>query len=130
MKNYLIMVLVYFDDDEDDKLKVQLLIQVDKYLFEVWIVLIIGLVIQDMVWEVCVCLFVLVQVFNDLIMVIVFLFGGYVELGDMIYDMIKFIFLEVCILGMGWVVSVGVLIYVFVFKEMWFCMLNICFLLY
>lgn len=56
--------------------------------------------------------------------------GGYVEFGDMIFDVICFIILKVIMIGFGSVVSVGVLIYVVVDKENCYLLFNICFFLY
>lgn len=48
----------------------------------------------------------------------------------MIYDMIKFIKLIVKVVGIGWVVSVGIIIYLVVEKENCFSFLNMCYMIY
>jgi ATP-dependent Clp protease protease subunit len=120
------------DDDEEDeeKLKGQQSIPVDKHLFDARTVMIIGQITMDLARDICHRLFALAHVSDDPITVVVSSPGGHVESGDMIHDTIGFIRPRVRMLGMGWVASAGVLIYVAVPKEDRFCTPNTRFLLH
>lgn len=121
-----------FDDDEDDeeKVKAQQSIPVDKHLFEARQVMIVGQVTMDLARDVCQRLLALAHVSDDPITVIVSSPGGHVESGDMIHDTIGLIRPKVNILGMGWVASAGALIYISVPRGQRFCTPNTRFLLH
>lgn len=121
-----------FDDEEPDeeKLKSQQSIPVDKHLFDARQVMIVGQISMDLARYVCQRLLALAHVSNDPITVIVSSPGGHVESGDMIHDTIKFIRSPVNILGMGWVASAGALIYIATPLERRFCTPNTRFLLH
>ncbi|ORE95431.1 ATP-dependent Clp protease proteolytic subunit [Acuticoccus yangtzensis] len=121
-----------FDDDDEDeeKLKSQQSIPVDKHLFEARQVMIVGGITQDLARDVCQRLLALAHVSSDPITVIVSSPGGHVESGDMIHDTIGMIEPKVNILGMGWVASAGALIYISVPKEQRYCTPNTRFLLH
>jgi ATP-dependent Clp protease protease subunit len=122
-----------FDDDEPDdeeKLKAQQSIPVDKHLFDARQVMIVGQISMDLARDVCQRLLALAHVSNDPITVIVSSPGGHVESGDMIHDTIGLIKPQVNILGMGWVASAGALIYISVPQEHRFCTPNTRFLLH
>jgi len=120
-----------FDDDEDEeKVKAQQSIPVDKHLFDARQVMIVGPVTMDMARDVCQRLLALAHVSNDPITVIVSSPGGHVESGDMIHDTIGLIRPKVNIVGMGWVASAGALIYISVPQEQRFCTPNTRFLLH
>lgn len=121
-----------FDDDDEDeeKLKSQQSIPVDKHLFDARQVMIVGQISMDLARDVCQRLLALAHVSNDPITVIVSSPGGHVESGDMIHDTIAMISPKVNILGMGWVASAGALIYISVPKEQRYCTPNTRFLLH
>ncbi len=121
-----------FDDDDEDeeKLKSQQSIPVDKHLFDARQVMIVGQISMDLARDVCQRLLALAHVSDDPITVIVSSPGGHVESGDMIHDTIAMIAPKVNILGMGWVASAGALIYISVPKEQRFCTPNTRFLLH
>ena len=121
-----------FDDDEDDdeKVKAQQSIPVDKHLFEARQVMIVGPITMDLARDVCQRLLALAHVSSDPITLIVSSPGGHVESGDMIHDTIGLIKPDVNILGMGWVASAGALIYISVPKERRYCTPNTRFLLH
>ncbi|GAB5375143.1 MAG: ATP-dependent Clp protease proteolytic subunit [Acuticoccus sp.] len=121
-----------FDDDEQDeeKVKAQQSIPVDKHLFEARQVMIVGPITMDLARDVCQRLLALAHVSSDPITVIVSSPGGHVESGDMIHDTIGLIKPDVNILGMGWVASAGALIYISVPQERRFCTANTRFLLH
>lgn len=120
-----------FDDEEDDeKVKAQQSIPVDKHLFDARQVMIVGPVTMDLARDVCQRLLALAHVSNDPITVIVSSPGGHVESGDMIHDTIGLIRPDVNIVGMGWVASAGALIYISVPQERRFCTPNTRFLLH
>ena len=118
------------DDEDEEKIKAQQSIPVDKHLFDARTVMVIGQVSMDMARDVTQRLLALAHVSDDPINVIVSSPGGHVESGDMIHDTIKFIGPKVNILGMGWVASAGALIYVSVPKEQRYCTPNTRFLLH
>lgn len=118
------------DDEDEEKIKAQQSIPVDKHLFDARTVMVIGQVSMDMARDVTQRLLALAHVSDDPINVIVSSPGGHVESGDMIHDTIRFISPKVNILGMGWVASAGALIYVSVPKERRFCTPNTRFLLH
>ncbi|WP_420393692.1 ATP-dependent Clp protease proteolytic subunit [Acuticoccus sp.] len=121
-----------FDDDDEDeeKLKSQQSIPVDKHLFDARQVMIVGQISMDLARDVCQRLLALAHVSNDPVTVIVSSPGGHVESGDMIHDTIGMISPRVNILGMGWVASAGALIYISVPKEQRYCTPNTRFLLH
>jgi len=121
-----------FDDEDEDeeKLKSQQSIPVDKHLFDARQVMIVGQISMDLARDVCQRLLALAHVSNDPITVIVSSPGGHVESGDMIHDTIAMISPKVNILGMGWVASAGALIYISVPKEQRYCTPNTRFLLH
>ncbi len=121
-----------FDDEEDDdeKVKAQQSIPVDKHLFEARQVMIVGQITMDLARDVCQRLLALSHVSSDPITLIVSSPGGHVESGDMIHDTIGLIKPDVNILGMGWVASAGALIYISVPKERRYCTPNTRFLLH
>ncbi|MCF3934297.1 ATP-dependent Clp protease proteolytic subunit [Acuticoccus sp. M5D2P5] len=125
-------ILPRFDDEDDDdeKLKAQQSIPVDKHLFEARQVMIVGQISMDLARDVCQRLLALAHVSDDPITVIVSSPGGHVESGDMIHDTIGLIRPKVNILGMGWVASAGALIYISVPKERRYCTPNTRFLLH
>ncbi|MEM0906961.1 MAG: ATP-dependent Clp protease proteolytic subunit [Pseudomonadota bacterium] len=118
------------DDEDDDKVKAQQSIPVDKHLFEARQVMIVGQITMDLARDVCQRLLALAHVSNDPITVIVSSPGGHVESGDMIHDTISLIEPDVNMLGMGWVASSGALIYISVPRERRFCTPNTRFLLH
>ncbi len=118
------------EEDEEEKTKTPQSIPVDKHLFESRTVLITGQITQELARDVCARLLALAHVAKDPITVIVSSPGGHVESGDMIHDTIKFIDVEVRMLGMGWVASAGALIYVAADKDKRFCTPNTRFLLH
>ncbi|MEW5423145.1 ATP-dependent Clp protease proteolytic subunit [Amorphus sp. 3PC139-8] len=118
------------DDEDEEKIKAQQSIPVDKHLFDARTVMVIGQVSMDMARDVTQRLLALAHVSDDPITVIVSSPGGHVESGDMIHDTIRFISPKVNILGMGWVASAGALIYVSTPKERRFCTPNTRFLLH
>ncbi|WP_018698180.1 ATP-dependent Clp protease proteolytic subunit [Amorphus coralli] len=118
------------DDEDEEKIKAQQSIPVDKHLFDARTVMVIGQVSMDMARDVTQRLLALAHVSDDPINVIVSSPGGHVESGDMIHDTIRFISPKVNILGMGWVASAGALIYVSVPKEQRYCTPNTRFLLH
>lgn len=118
------------EDEDEEKLKGQQSIPVDKHLFDARTVMIIGQITMDLARDVCHRLFAMAHVSDDPINVIVSSPGGHVESGDMIHDTIGFIRPDVRILGMGWVASAGALIYISVPKERRFCTPNTRFLLH
>lgn len=121
----------FLDDEEDEeKVKSQQSIPVDKHLFDARQVMVVGPVSMDMARDVCQRLLALSHVSDDPITVIVSSPGGHVESGDMIHDTIGMISAPVNILGMGWVASAGALIYISVPKERRFCTPNTRFLLH
>lgn len=121
-----------FDDEDADeeKLKSQQSIPVDKHLFDARQVMIVGQITMDLARDVCQRLLALAHVSNDPITVIVSSPGGHVESGDMIHDTIGIIRPKVRMLGMGWVASAGALIYISVPKEQRYCTPNTRFLLH
>ena len=121
-----------FDDDEQDeeKVKAQQSIPVDKHLFDARQVMIVGQITMDLARDVCQRLLALAHVSSDPITVIVSSPGGHVESGDMIHDTIGLIKPDVNIVGMGWVASAGALIYISVPQERRFCTPNTRFLLH
>lgn len=126
------MPLWKFDDEEEDeeKVKAQQSIPVDKHLFEARQVMIVGPITMDLARDVCQRLLALSHVSEAPITLIVSSPGGHVESGDMIHDTIGMIRPKVNILGMGWVASAGALIYISVPKERRFCTPNTRFLLH
>lgn len=118
------------DDEDEEKLKGQQSIPVDKHLFDARTVMIIGQVTMDLARDICHRLFALAHVSDDPITVVVSSPGGHVESGDMIHDTIGFIRPRVRILGMGWVASAGALIYISVPKQDRYCTPNTRFLLH
>ena len=118
------------DDEDEEKIKAQQSIPVDKHLFDARTVMVIGQVSMDMARDVTQRLLALAHVSNEPINLIVSSPGGHVESGDMIHDTIRFIAPKVNILGMGWVASAGALIYVSVPKERRYCTPNTRFLLH
>ncbi|MDQ0315582.1 ATP-dependent Clp protease proteolytic subunit [Amorphus orientalis] len=118
------------DEEDEEKIKGQQSIPVDKHLFEARTVMVIGQVSMEMARDVTQRLLALAHVSKDPINVIVSSPGGHVESGDMIHDTIRFIDAPVNILGMGWVASAGALIYVSVPKERRYCTPNTRFLLH
>ncbi|MEO1105478.1 MAG: ATP-dependent Clp protease proteolytic subunit, partial [Pseudomonadota bacterium] len=75
-----------FDDEEDEeKVKAQQSIPVDKHLFEARQVMIVGPITMDLARDVCQRLLALAHVSSDPITVIVSSPGGHVESGDMIH---------------------------------------------
>lgn len=118
------------EDEEDDKLKGQQSIQVDKHLFEARTVMIVGQISMDLARDVCQRLLALSHVSEEPINLIVSSPGGHVESGDMIHDTIQLIRPRVRILGMGWVASAGALIYIASPKEDRYCTPNTRFLLH
>ncbi|MEM8853571.1 MAG: ATP-dependent Clp protease proteolytic subunit [Pseudomonadota bacterium] len=120
----------HLDDDEEEAIKAQQSIPVDKHLFEARRVMIVGPVTMDMARDVCQRLLALAHVSDEPITVIVSSPGGHVESGDMIHDTIGMISPKVNILGMGWVASAGALIYISVPREQRFCTPNTRFLLH
>ena len=124
-------IIPRLDDEEDEeKVKAQQSIPVDKHLFDARQVMIIGQITMDLARDVCQRLLALAHVSNDPITVIVSSPGGHVESGDMIHDTIGLIKPDVNILGMGWVASAGALIYISVPTERRFCTPNTRFLLH
>jgi len=121
-----------FDDENEDEetLKSQQSIPVDRHLFDARQVMIVGQVSMDMARDVCQRLLALSHVSSDPITVIVSSPGGHVESGDMIHDTIGMIRPNVNILGTGWVASAGALIYISVPVERRFCTPNTRFLLH
>ena len=121
-----------FDDDDQDeeKLKAQQSVAVDKHLFDARQVMIVGQISMDLARETCQRLMALSHVSSDPITVLVSSPGGHVESGDMIHDTIGLIRPKVNILGMGWVASAGALIYISVPQERRFCTPNTRFLLH
>jgi len=121
-----------FDDEDADeeKLKSQQSIPVDKHLFDARQVMIVGQITMDLARDVCQRLLALAHVSNDPITVIVSSPGGHVESGDMIHDTIGLIRPKVRMLGMGWVASAGALIYISVPTEDRYCTPNTRFLLH
>jgi ATP-dependent Clp protease protease subunit len=126
------MPLWTLDDEEEDeeKVKAQQSIPVDKHLFEARQVMIVGPITMDLARDVCQRLLALSHVSTDPITLIVSSPGGHVESGDMIHDTIGMIRPKVNILGMGWVASAGALIYISVPKERRFCTPNTRFLIH
>jgi len=118
------------DDEDEEKIKAQQSIPVDKHLFDARTVMVIGQVSMDMARDVTQRLLALAHVSNEPINLIVSSPGGHVESGDMIHDTIRFIAPKVNILGMGWVASAGALIYISVPKERRYCTPNTRFLLH
>ncbi|WMS42443.1 ATP-dependent Clp protease proteolytic subunit [Acuticoccus sp. MNP-M23] len=118
------------EDDDDEKVKAQQSIPVDKHLFEARQVMIVGPITMDLARDVCQRLLALAHVSSDPITLIVSSPGGHVESGDMIHDTIGLIKPDVNILGMGWVASAGALIYISVPKERRYCTPNTRFLLH
>ena len=118
------------DEDDEEKVKAQQSIPVDKHLFEARQVMIVGPISMEMAKDVCQRLLALSHVSDDPITVIVSSPGGHVESGDMIHDTIGLIKPDVNILGMGWVASAGALIYISVPRERRYCTPNTRFLLH
>lgn len=118
------------DEDDEEKVKAQQSIPVDKHLFEARQVMIVGQVSMDMARDVCQRLLALDHVSQEPITVIVSSPGGHVESGDMIHDTIGLIRSPVNVLGMGWVASAGALIYISVPRERRLCTSNTRFLLH
>lgn len=118
------------DEEDEEKIKAQQSIPVDKHLFDARTVMVIGQVSMDMARDVTQRLLALAHVSNEPINLIVSSPGGHVESGDMIHDTIRFIAPKVNILGMGWVASAGALIYISVPKERRYCTPNTRFLLH
>ncbi|MEM9221808.1 MAG: ATP-dependent Clp protease proteolytic subunit [Pseudomonadota bacterium] len=118
------------DEDDEEKVKAQQSIPVDKHLFEARQVMIVGPITMDLARDVCQRLLALAHVSSDPITVIVSSPGGHVESGDMIHDTIGLIKPDVNILGMGWVASAGALIYISVPRERRYCTPNTRFLLH
>ena len=118
------------DEDDEEKVKAQQSIPVDKHLFDARQVMIVGPITMDLARDVCQRLLALAHVSNDPITVIVSSPGGHVESGDMIHDTIGLIKPDVNIVGMGWVASAGALIYISVPQERRFCTPNTRFLLH
>jgi ATP-dependent Clp protease protease subunit len=124
-------IFKFDDEDEDDeKVKAQQSIPVDKHLFEARQVMIVGQITMDLARDVCQRLLALSHVSEAPITVIVSSPGGHVESGDMIHDTIGMIRPKVNMLGMGWVASAGALIYISVPTERRFCTPNTRFLLH
>lgn len=67
---------------------------------------------------------------DDVITIYVNSQGGHVEAGDTIHDMVRFVRAPVRMVGTGWVVSAGALIYVAVPREHRYCLPNTRFLLH
>ncbi|MEM7695649.1 MAG: ATP-dependent Clp protease proteolytic subunit [Pseudomonadota bacterium] len=118
------------DEDDEEKVKAQQSIPVDKHLFDARQVMIVGPITMDLARDVCQRLFALAHVSDDPITVVVSSPGGHVESGDMIHDTIGLIKPDVNMVGMGWVASAGALIYIAVPKERRFCTPNTRFLLH
>ncbi len=118
------------DEDDEEKVKAQQSIPVDKHLFDARQVMIVGQITMDLARDVCQRLLALSHVSSDPITVIVSSPGGHVESGDMIHDTIGLIKPDVNIVGMGWVASAGALIYISVPQERRFCTPNTRFLLH
>lgn len=118
------------DEDDEEKVKAQQSIPVDKHLFDARQVMIVGQITMDLARDVCQRLLALAHVSSDPITVIVSSPGGHVESGDMIHDTIGLIKPDVNIVGMGWVASAGALIYISVPQERRFCTPNTRFLLH
>lgn len=126
--------MVRFDEDEDEKTKVELpesqSLPVQKALFKSRTVLIFGEVDMKMAERVSAQLLALATDGEGDIKVIINSPGGHVEAGDTMHDMIRYVGPKVKMIGTGWVASAGAHIYLGALKENRLCLPNTRFLLH
>jgi len=126
--------MVRFDEEEDEKTKVELpesqSLPVQKALFKSRTVLIFGEVDMKMAERVSSQLLALAAENSEDIKVIINSPGGHVEAGDTMHDMIRYVGPRVKMIGTGWVASAGAHIYLGAVKENRFCLPNTRFLLH
>lgn len=103
---------------------------VSKQLFETRTLVISGEIDQELAGRVIGQLSALAAMSSDPITIVINSQGGHVESGDTIHDYVRFIEPRVRMLGTGWVVSAGALIYVAVPTEDRYCLPNTRFLLH
>lgn len=93
-------------------------------------VIISGDINDQMAKEVCNQLLLLESINDEPINLIISSNGGHVDSGYLIFDMINFIKPKVNIIGAGWVVSAGALIYLSGEKENRYCLPNTRFMIH
>ena len=117
------------DEKEDKKAPEPQSSEIAKALYKSRTVLIFGEVDMKMAERVTAQLLAYAESEGD-IRVIVNSPGGHVESGDTIHDMIRFVGNRVKMIGTGWVVSAGALIYVAAQRENRVCLPNTRFMLH
>jgi ATP-dependent Clp protease protease subunit len=119
---------------EEDKPEIALAERLPKpvvdNLFDSRTVLVFGEVSTALARAVSAQLFALAAKSDDPIRMIVHSHGGHVESADTIFDVVRFIEPEVKMIGSGWVVSAGALIYCAAKKENRFALPNTRFMLH
>ncbi|MBI1341020.1 ATP-dependent Clp protease proteolytic subunit [bacterium] len=124
---------IRLDDDDDapakgkDEAPGSLL---EKALFEARTILLTGEINDKQAKAVSQQLLAYSAVSDKPILVVLSSPGGHVESGDMIHDMIRFVWAPVRILGTGWVASAGALIYAAAKRENRYALPNTRFLLH
>jgi ATP-dependent Clp protease protease subunit len=99
-------------------------------LFESRTVLLFGEITMESAQAVSAQLLALAAAGSAPIRVVVNSPGGHVESGDTLHDVLRFIDVEVNVLGTGWVASAGALVYCAVPRARRFCLPNTRFLLH
>ncbi|WP_375178402.1 ATP-dependent Clp protease proteolytic subunit [Enterococcus rotai] len=93
-------------------------------------IIISGEINEQMAKEVCTQLLLLESINDEPINLFISSNGGHVDSGYLIFDMINFIKPKVNIIGSGWVVSAGALIYLSSEKERRYCLPNTRFMIH
>lgn len=104
--------------------------ELEKRLREVRTVLVFGEITMGLAAKVSAELLCLAHESTAPIRVLVNSPGGHVEAGDTIHDMVRFLGVDVTMIGTGWVASAGALIYVAVPRERRLALPNTRFLLH
>lgn len=99
-------------------------------LFKSRIIIISGVITQELASNVISQLLAMSSISKDPVTFFINSQGGHVESGDTIHDIIRFMDIQVRIVGTGWVGSAGALIYVSVPKKDRYCLPNTRFLLH
>ncbi|EOL50705.1 ATP-dependent Clp protease proteolytic subunit [Enterococcus caccae] len=93
-------------------------------------IIISGEINEQLAKEVCTQLLLLESINNEPINLFISSNGGHVDSGYLIFDMINFIEPKVNIIGSGWVVSAGALIYLSSEKDRRYCLPNTRFMIH
>ncbi len=102
---------------EENKSASEIPSRVTEELLAARTVLLFGEITMSLAASVCAQLMALAKLGSDPIRLVINSPGGHVESGDTIFDTIRFVEPEVQVLGTGWVVSAGALVYIAARKQ-------------